>query len=282
MSAQARHSRSALTLLELLVVLAIIAVLVALLVPAVQRIRAAALHVESSNNVKQIALAFHGYENTNQRLPVISVSLGSQGIELSFFTALLPYLEQGSIYQAFNAQFGSGGATSDFSVPTFVSPLDPTTIGNGGSYAANGTVFNRRRKLISITDGTSNTIGLAEHYSYGCGGTIFVWIEGKKNGVNNPPLQYVGRRATFADKAMGDVHPLSQGGETLASVPGNTFQLAPAVADCNPALAQAASSRGLLAGLMDGSVRTLAHSISERTFWSALTPDRGETLGADW
>src|SRR5258708_39442362 len=127
MSTYGRPSRAALTLLELLVVLAIIAVLVALLVPAVQKVRSAALHIQSANNVKQIALALHGYENTNWRLPLTRLTLGRDGIEVSFFVALLPYLEQGNVYQAFRAQFGSGGANSDFCVPTFVSPLDPTT-----------------------------------------------------------------------------------------------------------------------------------------------------------
>jgi type II secretory pathway pseudopilin PulG len=72
-------------LIELLVVIAIITVLIGLLLPAVQQVREAAVRMQCANNLKQLGLAAHNYENSREKFPGIS-----------WPSLLLPYIEQGN------------------------------------------------------------------------------------------------------------------------------------------------------------------------------------------
>src|SRR6188768_1718632 len=88
------------TLIELLVVIAIIAILIALLVPAVQKVREAAARTQCQNNIKQVALGIHAYHDAEKKLPPSYL----RDVQLSWHVAVLPYLEQGSLFNAIDTK----------------------------------------------------------------------------------------------------------------------------------------------------------------------------------
>src|SRR5262245_29982209 len=118
-------SRRGFTLIELLVVIAIIAVLIGLLVPAVQKVREAAARMSCTNNLHQIGLALHMYNDNQGSLPNMSycgggcedTNPGMQNIYYRFrhypvAFELLTYLEQDNLYRQFNLnKTGTDNAT---------------------------------------------------------------------------------------------------------------------------------------------------------------------------
>ncbi len=108
------------TLVELLVVIAIIGILVGLLLPAVQAAREAARRMQCSNNLKQLGLSLHNYHDTFNKLPAARISLGNcAGANAAAapdpltknghgLVSLLPFMEQGNLYNRFNLAGASG------------------------------------------------------------------------------------------------------------------------------------------------------------------------------
>jgi prepilin-type N-terminal cleavage/methylation domain-containing protein/prepilin-type processing-associated H-X9-DG protein len=192
-------SDEAFTLVELLVVIAIIGVLVALVLPAVQAAREAARRMSCGNNLRQIGLGLQNFESTYKVFPS---SLRPTPVDASGMFAgwsapaqILPYLEQGNLYQNidFTQPYSVQSQISRMKIPTYLCPSEMRARqkydANGNpvhfplNYAANqGTWFvfnpvNREGSSGSfrhfdplrasmITDGLSNSLGFAEVKAY--------------------------------------------------------------------------------------------------------------------
>src|SRR5262249_59185448 len=125
--------RQGFTLIELLVVIASVAVLIGLLLPAVQKVREAAARAKSQNNLKQIALAVHNYNDAYQgKLPALTdVGTGAPngwGYNSLFFN-ILPYVEQDNVYRVFqkatpSLYFAPTVGAARTIIPTYLSPPD--------------------------------------------------------------------------------------------------------------------------------------------------------------
>jgi hypothetical protein len=281
------------------VVIAIIALLIGLLLPAVQKVRAAAARTQSSNNLKQITLACHSFHDTRGYLPDGDGRLSNlPKKQFSVHAGLLPFIEQDNVFNL----IGTVGtwdavqvAAGSVIIKTFLSPRDPSNAPdlfagnvpahwaytnyawNSAVFTETGVTWNPKRTLVNIVDGTANTVAFGEVYAICNNTSTTVTNQGHRLWC------YPSTGSTLNWMAYFNPSKISTSAGTNAwKAPAATPQVLPTVANCNISNLQAMEPAGCLVSLFDGSVRLVNPSVSGTTWYAAIWYKDGGVLGDDW
>jgi hypothetical protein len=212
---------------------------------AYTRVESAKGRMREQNNLKQIGLAFHNQHDANGSFqgPYAHNVRGKPNTGLSWRVGLLPYIEQGRLYQRFDLDQAWDGpknkSLSNTPIKTYTSPFDDMPGGSTETpyrtFYGGGAIFDedgRRMTIVSVTDGTSNTIFAVQAFEQ------VPWAAPRDFKYDpNGPLPKFG-------------HP---------------------------------EMRGVFHVLMvDGSVRVMRDTVSDRTLRAMITRNGGEVVEHDW
>jgi prepilin-type N-terminal cleavage/methylation domain-containing protein/prepilin-type processing-associated H-X9-DG protein len=309
-------SRRGFTLIELLVVIAISGVLIARLLPAVQAAREAARRSQCTNNLKQLGLAIQEYLDAHGVMPLGSFKMpppaGADpckgGHEAGVFIAILPFLEQGSLFNAFNGNVHYETAPNSTVNGTGLSVLWCPS--DGMVSQADSKYFGWPVRFCSYMGSAGTWNSPAENRGPTCPLQNFQALLGQANGVifyyssvrlagvtdgtsntflfgehaygKNPAVElpdwnwwFSGNYGDTMFTTMFPINPLGR----IPDIPNQTLY----GIDINPSI-QAASSYhpgGAHFGFCDGSVRFVKETIDCAPFDSATGLPQGWSLGAN-
>ncbi len=251
-------------------------VFVGLMTPAVQKVREASARTQSTNNLKNLGLASHGFHDANKRLPFNGVkpAIGGDASSGSWIFMLLPYIDEKPMFDQIDrtrgipallcpgrgrpqmcSDEGGAGAWSDFCINPFLN----SSIGQADARDNN-------RTMTGITDGTSNTIFFghgrlrADYYSLTSatrGFTATIFIGGSESTCRGNPNVVMARDAY--DAQPGDWGgPFSQG--CLMAMGDGTVRMFP------------------YTGMVGGNIDSNGVAYPFRSAATFLTPSGGEAV----
>jgi hypothetical protein len=219
-----------------------VGVLPFLLLPAVQKVREAAARAQSQNNLKQMIIGMHNYNDVNHHLPAAAICDRNGKPLLSWRVAILPYVEQQQLYKQFKLDEPWDSPNNIKLLARmpkiYQLPGDDQTPPDSTHYqvfVGNGAAFEKTRGYsipMDFPDGTSNTILIVE-----------------------------------TAQAVPWTKP-----DDIAFDPNKPIK---------PLLSTYFKS-GCQAALADGQVKVLSNSISEFTLKTAIMRNDGGVPGPDW
>lgn len=146
-------------------------IMAALLLPAIGAARESARRMQSMNNLKQLSLGLMNYHDVYQQYPPAVVTDANGQPLYSGRVLLLPFMEQGALYDRFDKTKAwnspENQAISDTSLKVFLDPSSSKGNSNRSDYVfvtGPGTIFETGKPITmrDITDGTSNTLTMIE------------------------------------------------------------------------------------------------------------------------
>lgn len=184
--------------------------LIGLLLPAVQASREAARRMQSSNNLKQIALAMHNYHDAYGTLPKAAITSPDGEPLLSWRVSLLPFLDQGQLYDQFRLDepwdSPHNAALIQQMPALYASAGQPLKPGHTTYHAATGERMlfppDHEIKFADVTDGLSNTLMVLE----GNAASQVPWTSPEYLEIddNDPLANFRGARPGGFHAAIGD------------------------------------------------------------------------------
>lgn len=222
----------AFTLIELLVVIAIIAVLIALLLPAVQQAREAARRTQCKNNLKQIGLSLHNYHDLANMFPYSSGSAASTANNVGAavmptyrnqtgWVLLLPYFDQGPLYNQLNLSSAMGSWLNGGSFP----------LAGGGVPAVNAAASSTKlNALLCPTDNGPQTYpGFDGTYGCATGAVSYKSNYGFSVNTGQPSALWTNLGATtrsmFGDSSNTSMRHLSDGSSNTVAIAETTLNV---------------------------------------------------------